>query len=143
GAAARSFFNVRCFTLGTPEPPYGGEVTERSVMVVVVLPSPSWAFPPSTGPRRAPPARPFSIMVVGSRQRSCTNGRCLRLVMPGLDPGIHLLCKKVFTKADGLHRNSGLPELRNFMRRKTGKHDLRFQRQAITSDRRRMLSTKN
>jgi hypothetical protein len=59
------------------------------------------------------------------------------------DPGIHLLCKKVFTKADGLHRNSGLPELRNFMRRKTGKPDLRCQSPAMTADRRRLLATKN
>jgi hypothetical protein len=38
------------------------------------------------------------------------------------DPRIHLLAKK-----DGLHRNSGLPELRNIMRRKSGKPDLRCQ----------------
>jgi hypothetical protein len=28
---------------------------------------------------------------------------------------------------DGLHRNSGLPELRSIMRRKSGKPDLRCQ----------------
>jgi hypothetical protein len=33
--------------------------------------------------------------------------------------------KKLFTKVDGLHRNSGLPELRSIMRRKSGKPDLR------------------
>jgi hypothetical protein len=38
------------------------------------------------------------------------------------DPRIHLLTKK-----DGLHRNSGLPELRVFKRRKSGKPDLRCQ----------------
>jgi hypothetical protein len=36
------------------------------------------------------------------------------------DPRIHLLRKKGFTKMDGLHRNSGLPELRIIMRRKSG-----------------------
>jgi hypothetical protein len=30
-----------------------------------------------------------------------------------------------FAKMDGLHRNSGLPELRSIMRRKSGKPDLR------------------
>jgi len=29
------------------------------------------------------------------------------------DPRIHLLRKEVFAKVDGLHRNSGLPELRS------------------------------
>src|SRR5260221_3663021 len=53
--------NVSCFTLGRAARAYGGEVTERSVMVVVVLPPPSWAFPPSTRPRRAPLAGPFSV----------------------------------------------------------------------------------
>jgi hypothetical protein len=48
-------------------------------------------------------------------------------VMRGLDPRIHLLRKKVFAKMDGLHRNSGLPELRSIMRRKAGKPDLRCQ----------------
>ena len=43
------------------------------------------------------------------------------------DPRIHLLRKKVLTKMDGLHRNSGLPELRSIMRRKSGKPDLRCQ----------------
>jgi hypothetical protein len=43
------------------------------------------------------------------------------------DPRIHPLLQKVFTKTDGLHRNSGLPELRSIMRRKSGKPDLRCQ----------------
>jgi hypothetical protein len=43
------------------------------------------------------------------------------------DPRIHPLCAKAFTKMDGLHRNSGLPELRSIMRRKSGKPDLRCQ----------------
>jgi hypothetical protein len=43
------------------------------------------------------------------------------------DPRIHLLCEKVFPKMDGLHRNSGLPELRTITRRKSGKPDLRCQ----------------
>jgi hypothetical protein len=43
------------------------------------------------------------------------------------DPRIHLLREKLFTKMDGLHRNSGLPELRSIMRRKSGKPDLRCQ----------------
>ena len=43
------------------------------------------------------------------------------------DPRIHLLCKEVFAKVDGLHRNSGLPELRTIIRRKSGKPDLRCQ----------------
>jgi hypothetical protein len=47
--------------------------------------------------------------------------------MRGLDPRIHLLRMKVFAKMDGLHRNSGLPELRSIMRRKSGKPDLRCQ----------------
>jgi hypothetical protein len=47
--------------------------------------------------------------------------------MRGLDPRIHLVRKKSFTKTDGLHRNSGLPELRSIMRRKSGKPDLRSQ----------------
>jgi hypothetical protein len=41
------------------------------------------------------------------------------------DPRIHPLCTKVFTKMDGLHHNSGLPDLRTLMRRKSGKPDLR------------------
>ena len=40
--------------------------------------------------------------------------------MRGLDPRIHLLAKK-----DGLHRTSGLPEVRTFKCRKSGKPDLR------------------
>jgi hypothetical protein len=40
-----------------------------------------------------------------------------------------LLRKNFFTKIDGLHRNSGLPELRGIMRRKSGKPDLRCQAQ--------------
>jgi hypothetical protein len=32
---------------------------------------------------------------------------------------------RVFTKADGLHRNSGLPEFRTINCRKSGKPDLR------------------
>jgi hypothetical protein len=32
---------------------------------------------------------------------------------------------KSFRKVDGLHRNSGKPELRSIMRRKSGKPDLR------------------
>jgi hypothetical protein len=43
------------------------------------------------------------------------------------DPRIHRLREKLFTKMDGLHRNSGLPELRSIMRRKSGKPDLRCQ----------------
>ena len=43
------------------------------------------------------------------------------------DPRIHLLCEEVFLKMDGLHRNSGLPELRTIIRRKSGKPDLRCQ----------------
>jgi hypothetical protein len=41
------------------------------------------------------------------------------------NPGIHR--KKRFVQEDGLHRNSGLPELRNIMRRKSGKPDFRCQ----------------
>jgi hypothetical protein len=37
------------------------------------------------------------------------------------DPRIHPIRKKIFTKIDGLHRNSGSPELRSMMRRKSGK----------------------
>jgi len=47
--------------------------------------------------------------------------------MRGRDPRIHLLRKKGLTKVDGLHRNSGLPELRSIIRRKSGKPDLRCQ----------------
>jgi hypothetical protein len=32
-----------------------------------------------------------------------------------------ILRENVFTKIDGLHRNSGSPELRSVMRRKSGK----------------------
>src|SRR5262245_6209717 len=46
-------------------------------------------------------------------------------VTAGLDPGGHHSSKKIFCEADGLHRNSGLPELRTVMRRKSGKPDLR------------------
>jgi hypothetical protein len=42
------------------------------------------------------------------------------------DPRIHLL-RKSSSQNDGLHRNSGLPELRSIMRRKSGKPDLRCQ----------------
>jgi hypothetical protein len=41
------------------------------------------------------------------------------------DPGIHR--KKRIVQEGGLHRNSGLPELRNIMRRKSGKPDFRYQ----------------
>jgi hypothetical protein len=40
-------------------------------------------------------------------------------------PRIHLSSRNVFTNIDGLHRNSGLPELRNIICRKSGKPDLR------------------
>jgi hypothetical protein len=64
---------------------------------------------------------------------SDTNDGCSRLVMRGqkrvedareraYDPRIHR--KKRFIQADGLHRNSGLPELRSIMRRRSGKPDL-------------------
>jgi hypothetical protein len=39
-------------------------------------------------------------------------------------PRIHLLRKKVLQRWMGLHRNSGLPELRIFMRRKPGNDGL-------------------
>jgi hypothetical protein len=42
------------------------------------------------------------------------------------DPRIHQK-KKRFIQGDGLHRNSGLPELRGIVRRKSGKPDLRCQ----------------
>jgi hypothetical protein len=51
-----------------------------------------------------------------------TRGARSTAVMRGLDPRIHLLAKK-----DGLHRNSGLLELRIFTRRTSGKPDLRCQ----------------
>jgi hypothetical protein len=35
--------------------------------------------------------------------------------------------EKSFSQSDGLHRNSGQPELRRIMRRKSGKPDLRCQ----------------
>src|SRR5919198_950811 len=38
--------------------------------------------------------------------------------------GSIILRKKSFCEADGWHRNSGLPELRTVMRRKSGKPDL-------------------
>jgi hypothetical protein len=41
------------------------------------------------------------------------------------DPRIHL--PETFHQGDGLHRNSGLPELRIFKSRKSGKPDLRCQ----------------
>jgi hypothetical protein len=44
--------------------------------------------------------------------------------MRGLDPRIHRK-KDWFIQTDGLHRNSGLPELRNMMRRTPGKPDVR------------------
>src|SRR5262249_60988522 len=40
---------------------------------------------------------------------------------------------------DGLHRNSGLPELRNIMRRKSGKPDLQCQRPAMTAEEEMLL----
>jgi hypothetical protein len=43
------------------------------------------------------------------------------------DPRIHLTSQNVFTQVDGLHRNSGKPELRNMKQRKSGKPDLRCQ----------------
>jgi hypothetical protein len=43
------------------------------------------------------------------------------------DPRIHLLREKLFTKIDGLHRNSGSPELRKITRRKSGEPNLRCQ----------------
>src|SRR5262249_10929439 len=41
-------------------------------------------------------------------------------------PRVHLFVRK-FCEWDGLHRNSGLPELRIIKRRKSGKPDLRCQ----------------
>src|SRR6516162_4610316 len=49
----------------------------------------------------------------------------LRRAMDAYAPRIHPLCIKIFTKMDGLHRNSGLPELRSIIRRKSGEPDLR------------------
>jgi hypothetical protein len=43
--------------------------------------------------------------------------------MPGLVPGIHVFL--IVQAKRGWHRNSGLPELRLFERRKSGKPDLR------------------
>ena len=48
-----------------------------------------------------------------------------QVVTPGLDPGVHRI--KWFIEEDGLHRNSGLPELRTIECRKSGKPDLRCQ----------------
>jgi NAD(P)-dependent dehydrogenase (short-subunit alcohol dehydrogenase family) len=53
---------VSCFTLGPADTFYRREITEQSVMVVGLLPSPYWAFPPSTWPRWLPPAGSFSIL---------------------------------------------------------------------------------
>jgi hypothetical protein len=43
------------------------------------------------------------------------------------DPRIHRPSQKSPSEGDGLHRNSGLPELRIIVRRKSGKPDLRCQ----------------
>jgi hypothetical protein len=37
-----------------------------------------------------------------ARGASHITGHCPQRVMPGLDPGIHRLCEKVFAKMDGL-----------------------------------------
>ena len=42
-------FNVSCFTLGPAARAYGGKVTERSVMMVAVLPPPFGRFLPRLG----------------------------------------------------------------------------------------------
>jgi hypothetical protein len=48
-------------------------------------------------------------------------------VTRGRDPRVHRASQNAFCEDDGLHRNSGLPELRRIMRRKSGKPDLRCQ----------------
>src|SRR6476619_791264 len=64
-------------------------------MMVDVLPSPAWAFPPSTWPRRAPPAGPFSwrdklvrVLVWDQRERR-TQSAPLPLVWRGWGVGVH------------------------------------------------------
>jgi hypothetical protein len=75
----------------------------------------------------------FSSRRAAVSQDELASAQNLRSVMRGLDPRIHLL---LLTKKDGLHRNSGLPELRTkhrnsglpelrTKRRKSGKPDLR------------------
>ena len=55
-------------------------------------------------------------------------------VTRGLDPRVHLLRKNAFCEGrDGLNRNSGLPELRNIMRRKSGKTRLAVSSPAMTA----------
>jgi hypothetical protein len=99
---ATSLSSVSCFTFVPARPSYAGEVTERSVMVVGVLPSPAWAFPPSTWPRWLPPARPFS-----QRQAAVSVGaNLLSPSWPGLSPQVGPDLRH------SIVRNSGKPELR-------------------------------
>ena len=51
--------------------------------------------------------------------------RCPKSGQP--DFGWSIFFAKTFCEGDGLHRNSGLPELRILMRRKSGIRDLRCQ----------------
>jgi hypothetical protein len=66
-------------------------------------------------------ARRLSRTVI---RRAGRHARANPGVTRGLDPRVHLLPKN-FCEEDGLHRNSGLPELRNMMRRTSGKPDVR------------------
>ena len=75
---------VSCFTLGPARTFYRREITEQSVMVVGLLPSPYWAFPPSTGPRWLPPAGSFSILRRGYSELSRSRSRALRELCLGI-----------------------------------------------------------
>src|SRR5262245_31105719 len=67
-----------------------GDVTERSVMAVGLLPSPLLGVSSlDLAPFAAAGGPFFHALVVSERERRYTDGRCPRLVMPGLDPGIH------------------------------------------------------
>jgi hypothetical protein len=56
------------------------------------------------------------------------------VVMAGLDPAIHHLRKKNSHEVDGLHRTSGLPEVRTNECRKWGKTRLAVSSPAMTAE---------
>ena len=123
--------SVNYFTFAPAPPSYCGGVTERSVMMVDVLPSPAWAFPPSTWPRRAPPAGPFSWRRAAARAVGPSH---LSSVMPAHSASEDARKRALMARASTsfvpqaktwMASELGLARVRTITCRKSGTPDLR------------------
>src|ERR1700682_193144 len=123
---ARSRLGPSIAWLATITAPADGVSSPARMLSTVVLPQPEWPMMQTNSPRAIDSHRSWNTVVLpppGAGKRLVMpsmemNLSVMRVVMRGLDPRIH-----PFREDDGLHRNSGLPELRRAERRKSSEPD--------------------